>query len=575
MSATPDPILLEVMKGEFLTIVEEMCATIGRTARSFGARDGGDYSGVLIHPNGQVVARAGVSVWYVGNSLPFILEKYGDTLRAGDIVIHNDPYSGGTHLPDIVLVMPVFDDDRLIAYVGNSIHHTDVGGFAPGGMSPKPTELFQEGLLLPRVLLYEEGVPVTSVFEIIAANTRAPDDVMGDLDGQIAGCLAAGRDVERLAVKYGADTVLDYARHLMSYSERAIRDAISSIPDGTYRVEDEIHGSDDVPPIRIALTLEVDGESMTVDFTGTDPQSPSALNVPPSTVAGNLLSDFPRVFEIDVPANSGLLAPIRIVTPEGTALNPRRPAAVGARSAICNRLSGLLLRALAQAVPQRVRAENPGPQMLVYTPDSEDGTSDGMVFDLWLGGGGARPSLDGLDGPVGFRRIPGELLERDASVALEGYGMVPDTGGPGRFRGGVSLFRRWRFLAPGRLWLRNLYAGRGTDGLLGGGSGSSSVLLVTRGGEVVDYTAQHDVQIRVEPGDEVYQTSVGGGGHGDPMTREIEHVVADVIAGTVSMREASAAYGVVFDAGTLVDLDATQARRRDAIARRDRRPLGE
>jgi N-methylhydantoinase B len=562
--AAPDPVLLEVMKGEFLTVVEEMCAVIGRTARSFGARDGGDYTGAVIHPNGQVVARAGVSAWYVGNSVPFVLDKFGDSFKPGDIVIHNDPYSGGTHLPDIVLLMPVFHGTQLIAYVGNSVHHTDLGGFAPGGMSAKPTELFQEGLLLPRVLLFDGGQPVTQVFEIIKANTRSPVDVIGDLESQVAGCITAGRDIERLVLRYGSQTLLDYGRHIVSYSEQAVRNAIRSIPDGRYTAHMDASGEDDLPPIRVVLTVEVDGDVMTCDFGGTDNQSPSAVNVPPSTVAGNLLGNFHELFGIDVPANSGLLTPIRVVAPEGTVVNPRPPAAVGARSTITNKLSDLLLNALARAMPDRVRAEGPPPQMIVFTPDSEDGTTDEMLFDLWLAGTGARPSLDGLDGPVGFRRILGETMERDARVVLEGYGMVPDSGGPGRFRGGLAIYRQWRFLSPGRLWLRHLYAGKKPQGRLGGHPGAASVLLATVGGEVVDYSDRYGGLIRVQPGDVLYQASAGGGGHGDPFERDPQKIAADVLDEKVSRQAADTEYGVVLFDDLQVDEAATKRRRQGA-----------
>ena len=557
-AAAPDPVLLEVMKGEFATVVEEMCTVIGRTARSFGARDGGDYTGVLVHPGGEVVARAGVTAWYVGDSVPFILEKFDGFFKPGDIVVHNDPYSGGTHLPDLVLLMPVFFEGAVIAYVGNSVHHTDVGGYAPGGMSAKPVELFQEGLLLPRVLLYDGGNPVVPVHEIIKANTRSPVDVMGDLESQVAGCITAGRDIQRLARRYGPATILDYGRHIVSYTERAVRAAIQSIPDGRYTADMVVHGDDDVAPIKVVLTVDVEGDAMTCDFGGTDPQSPSALNVPPSTVAANLLGNFHELFGIDVPSNSGLLTPFRIVAPEGTVINPRPPAAVGARSTITNKLSELLLKALGQAMPAHVRAENPTSHILVFTPDSEDGTTDEMLFDLWLAGTGARPYFDGLDGPVGRRWIMAETMERDARVVLEGYGMLPDTGGAGRYRGGVALFRKWRFLSPGRVWLRNLYAGKGPEGRLGGQPGSAGALFITVGGEVIDYSNRYGGLVRVQPGDVVYQASAGGGGHGDPLVRDPQEVAKDVRDDKVSREAAETLYGVILDADRRADEAATE-----------------
>jgi N-methylhydantoinase B len=562
----PDPVLLEVMKGEFLTIVDDMCAVIGRTARSFGAREGGDYSAALIHPNGQVVARSGIAVWYVGNTVPFVLAKFGDSLRPGDIVIHNDPYSGGTHLLDVVTLMPVFAEGKVIAYVGNSIHHTDFGGYAAGGMSTKPTELFQEGLLLPRVLLYERGRPVTQVLEIIEANTRAPLDVLADLQSQVAGCMAADEAVKNLAKKFGVGVVSTYGTYLLTYTERAVRDAIRSIPRGHYRTERTIQGVDGAPEIKLVLTLHVHDDNMIIDFTGTDPQSPSALNVPPSTVAANVLREFHQIFDIDVPSNSGLLAPIQIVAPEGTVLNPRPPAAVGARSSICIALAPMFQAALAQAMPERIKADQLAAPILIYTPTTDTGQTDQMIFDLWQGGTGARPTLDGLDGPIGKRRISAEAMERDSPAVLEGYGMVPDTGGPGRFRGGLGVYRKWRFLAPGRVWMRNLYAGTQAQGLLGGKPGGKGIVLIESGGQVRDHSNQDVIEISVNPGDSIYQVTGGGGGHGDPLTRQPELVAADMHEGKISIQHARDAYGVIFNADHNVDEQRTDQYRRQRRA---------
>jgi N-methylhydantoinase B len=202
--------------------------------------------------------------------------------------------------------------------------------------------------------------------------------------------------------------------------------------------------------------------------------------------------------------------------------------------------------------------------MIVFTPDSDDGTSDEMLFDLWLAGTGARPTLDGLDGPVGFRRIPAETMERDAHVVLEGYGMVPDTGGAGRFRGGVALYRQWRFLSPGRLWLRHLYAGKRPEGRLGGQPGSASVLVARLGGEVVDYSDRYGGLVRVQPGDVLYQASAGGGGHGDPLERDPQMVADDVRDEKVSRQAGEAVYGVVLSDDWRVDQAATERRRVEA-----------
>ncbi|MEM7407801.1 MAG: hydantoinase B/oxoprolinase family protein [Pseudomonadota bacterium] len=567
-----DPVLVEVMKNELTAIAEEMGITMKRTARSLVAKEGADFSTALTDANGELIAQGltiGIHLGYIAGVMPWLLERYGGKLRPGDIIASNDPYGGLSHLPDIVLVMPVFWRDQLVAFSAIVAHHTDIGGRFPGGMGTASENLFQEGVRIPGLKLYDGGVCNDAIVEMLAANVRAPSDVVGDLEAEAAACRRGAAGIERLLDRHGLDTFERINAQLRAYSERAMRSALARIPDGVYVCQDlfeddGLGGSG----VEIALALEIAGDRVTVDFTGTGPQLASAMNVPVNLTNACVYVALRSILETDAPANAGLTAPITVQVPEGSVLNPKFPGAVGARGMLMWRVIDMIFAAIAQAAPERVYAAGEGGMnLLVYTP-TDSTFSNAMLVDIYAGGWGARSNLDGIEGVTPMaaggatRSLPAEMIERECPVMLEGFGFVPDTGGPGEFRGGLSVYRRWRFLAEGQAMLRNCRVRSVPYGLEGGGDGTPFAAVLSDADTEEALPAEMMLDRRVVPGQSLLHVQPGGGGYGDPMTRDPARVLEDVLDEKLTPAFARERYGVqLCDDGKAVDEAATAALR--------------
>ena len=488
-----DPILVEVMKNELTAIAEEMGITMKRTARSLVAKEGADFSTALTDADGQLIAQGltiGIHLGYIAGVMPWLLKRYANTLKPGDIIASNDPYGGLSHLPDIVLVMPVFWQEQLVGFSAIVAHHTDIGGRFPGGMGTACENLYQEGVRIPGVKLFEGGVRNEALVELLAANVRAPDDLLGDLDAQVAACQRGAEGIQRIVSERGLRQFTAINSQLRTYSERAMRATIAQIPDGEYVVED-LFEDDGLGGrgVDIRLSLQVEGDGVTVDFHGTGDQISSAMNVPVNLTRACVYVAFRSVLDTDAPANAGLTAPITVHVPEGSALNPTFPGAVGARGMMMWRIIDMIFAALTQADPSRVYAAGEGGMnLLVYSPEGPDAGTQ-MLVDIYAGGWGARPTLDGIEGVTPMaaggatRSLPAEMIERECPVMLEGFGFVPDTGGAGQFRGALSVWRQWRFLRQGRAMLRNCRVKSVPYGLAGGEDGTAfSAVLETSSG---------------------------------------------------------------------------------------------
>jgi N-methylhydantoinase B len=348
--------------------------------------------------------------------------------------------------------MPIFWRNEHRGFAAVVQHHTDIGGRFPGGMGLPCAQIYEEGLRLPAVRFYENGRPIEAVREIIAAAVRAPDDVLGDLEAGIAACRRGERALTALFEKYGSEKIVDCYQHLLTHSENLMRAVIRSIPDGRYTCAQPFDDGIGTR-VEIVVTLIVEGDRLTVDFTGTGPQVANALNCPPDLI-GNFICN--NVFiallgSSEVPINSGLFAPITTITPAGTLLNPRFPAAVGSRGQVLWRVYDLVCQALALALPDRMpAAAEGGVSMMVFTAANPGGGTS-MMTEMYASGWGGRPHQDGIDGtmPVamtGFRTNSGEAFEQELPVMLDGFGFVPDTGGAGEFRGA------WRSIGAGVSW---------------------------------------------------------------------------------------------------------------------------
>ncbi len=569
-----DPILIEVLKNELTAVAEEMGITMKRTARSLGAKEGADFSTALVDAQGQLIAQGltiGVHLGYIMGVMPWVLRKFGGSLQPGDVIVSNDPYGGVSHFPDIVLVMPIFWRDSLVGFSAIVEHHTDIGGRFPGGMGIACAEVYEEGVRIPGVKLFSQGKVNQELLDLIAANVRAPEDVLGDLEAQAAACRRGARGVQDLLDKYGLEKFTACNVQLRQYSERAIRSCIAAIPDGEYVCED-LFEDDGLggPGVQLKLTIKVRGDSVVVDFAGTAPQVRSAINVPLNLTRACVYVAFRSILDTDAPANSGLVAPIQVTAPEGCVVNPQFPAAVGARGMMMWRIIDMVFAALAQAIPHKVYAAGEGGiNLLVYTPQVQEGVP-AMLLDMYSTGWGARPNKDGVEGVTPMaaggatRSLPAEMIERECPVLIEGFGFVPDTGGAGQFRGALSVYRKWRFLNDGRVMLRTCRVKSVPYGLAGGKDGTPFQALLSSNGARTELPRQMLIDTPVRRGEVLLHVQPGAGGYGYPFARDPEMVLVDVLDEKISPAYAEREYGVVIDveAGR-VDEEKTKLIRRN------------
>ena len=552
-----DPILIEVLKNELTAVAEEMGITMKRTARSLGAKEGADFSTALVDAQGKLIAQGltiGVHLGYIMGVMPWVLRKFAGNLHPGDVIVSNDPYGGVSHFPDIVLVMPIFWRDTLVGFSAIVEHHTDIGGRFPGGMGIACAEVYEEGVRIPGVKLFDKGKVNQDLLDLVAANVRAPEDVLGDLEAQAAACRRGARGMQDLLDKYGRDKFEACNAQLHQYSERAIRSCIAAIPDGDYVCED-LFEDDGLggAGVKLKLTVKVRGDSVIVDFAGTDSQVRSAINVPLNLTRACVYVAFRSILDTDAPANSGLVAPIQVVAPEGCVVNPQFPAAVGARGMMMWRIIDMIFAALAQAIPHKVYAAGEGGiNLLVYTPQVQEGVP-AMLLDMYSAGWGARPNKDGVEGVTPMaaggatRSLPAEMIERECPVLIEGFGFVPDSGGAGRFRGALSVYRKWRFLNDGRVMLRTCRVKSVPYGLAGGKDGTPFQAVLSTNGTRTDLPRQMLIDTPVRREAVLLHIQPGAGGYGDPFTRDPAMVLEDVLDEKISPAYAEREYGVVVD----------------------------
>ena len=570
MSKKFDPVLIEVMRHELISVSEEMNITMKQTTRSIVAKEGGDFSAGIIDPEGNVIAQAvPYGLGYFTAVMPHIIKKWRGHLSPNDMIVSNDPYGGLSHLPDIAVVKPIFWRDEHCGFAAVVEHHTDIGGRFPGGMGLPCEEIYEEGLRLPAVRLYVDGKLNEAVREIIAANVRAPDDVLGDLEAQAAACRRGERGLIALFQKYGREAVEDCYRELRRHSEQAMRAVFRSIPDGSYTCED-VFDDGGGTKVKIVVTLVIHDDGATVDFTGCGPQVKNALNLPPD-MAANFTCN--QVFLAllggsEIPINSGLFAPVTTIAPEGSVLNPRFPAAVGSRGQLLWRVYDLVCAALAKAIPtQMPAAAEGGVSMMVFTPN-ERNTNGGafMMTEMYASGWGGRPTKDATDGLMplamaGFRSNPAEAFEQELPIMLDGFGFVPDTGGAGKFRGSLAVYRRWRFLADGRVMLRTCRVDSVPYGLEGGKPGTPFKALLISNGQQTELPAKIMLDIPVRAGDVLMHVQPGPGGFGDPLSRDPRKVLEDVLDEKISPAYAEREYGVAIDPHNGVDAPRTESLR--------------
>ncbi len=579
MAKSFDPILVEVVKNELAAIAEEMAIAVWKTGRSAMVKTG-DFATALCDGQGRVIGQgyaAPFQLAFFMAVMPHVMRKYSGNFREGDVIIVNDPYSGVTHMPDIMIITPTFtrlahaQEERPAAFTVAYSHHTDIGGRFPGGFSSQCTETFEEGLRLPLLKLYDAGRRNEAVLETILANVRGSEEWLGDVDAKISGCWRGDQQLKDLLDKYGAETFASCCDYLIDYAEAETERAIEQFPDGDYVqediFEDDGFGSDGIAlPLKVAVTRR--SGVLSVDFTGTSAQARGAINLPLSMTRATVYSAVKSIVSPEVLTNVGFIRPIDVVVPEGTLLNPCYPAAVGGRAPLFFRVYDMLFRALAKAMPERVPIPGEGGDVLHYTGERRDGRSF-AIMDIFFGGWGGRPSKDGIDGvaPMAFGSygtIPAEMLEREFPLVVDGFGYVADTGGPGKFRGSVSIYKQWRFLEPGKVMVRTNRLVRASEGMAGGVAGALSKNVLNPGSDNLDLPRKAHVHMEVEKGDVIHHVVSGSGGHGDPFDRDPERVLSDLQDGKITIGHAKKAYGVaISNQNKGVDWEETAALRHD------------
>ena len=597
MANQSDPITLELLRNALDALVDEMALTLVRTAYSSNLKNAMDLSAAVCDADGQLIAQGLTLPLHLGSVPEFtrvVIAKFDGLMRDGDIYITNDPYEGGSHLPDIYLCKPVFFEDDVnapstepIAFVVCIAHHTDIGGKTPGGNGCDATELYQEGLCIPLLKLYDGGVANQTIFDFIARNVRIPRQVLGDLRAELA-CLHVGEQgVQALFEKYGADNFVaghrkgspdesgNYFVELLDYAERLARAEISALPDGVYAFTDYLD-DDGIDPdsIPITVTVTVDDDQLTADFTGTALQVKGGINCPLSFTQSATYACVRCLMNRDVPNNGGYFRPITVIAPEGTIVNPLPPGPVAARGLTGFRIANTVFGALAQAAPDRVPACEIGGDTGVsiggYERVERDGKTEmrGFVFlEFLYGSWGGRPNQDGIDGVasavVNFSNNPVEVLEAELPLRIERYDYLPDTGGAGTHRGGLSLVRDFRLLAEeATLQIRADRTKYLPYGLHGGTAGGPSRNILNPDGEVRELPPKPTLTI--QRGDLFRHIAAGAGGWGNPFERDPQMVREDVLEEKVTLQSARDAYGVVIDPETLqVDEAATRRMRED------------
>ena len=573
-----DPVTREIVKNALAAAADEMAIALYRTAYSTIVRDCLDYSTSLCDGRGQMIAQ-GVTIPLHLGSVPFAMEtlfaRYGDDMEPGDIFILNDPFEGGMHIPDIFIVKPIYWEGARIAFSVSTAHHLDLGGRLPGSSACDNTEIFQDGLRIPWLKLYRRGEPDDALLAMIRVNVRVPEMTLGDLRAQVAACHTGERAVHELVRRYGPDTFRACTADLIDYTERLVRAEIARWPDGTHTFTDYMD-SDGVggPPVKLHVALTVEGDSLTADFTGSAPQVPGAINNTYSFTFSVACLSVRAALRLDLPNTAGMFRPITVIAPEGTVLNVVMPGASSMRGITGFRLADLMFGVLAKFVPHRIQAAGEGGNSLVVLGGLRPDRSPYVYYELMTGTWGGRPDRDANDGlcnPANVAsNIPVEEAESNYPLRIERYGLVRDSGGPGRFRGGLAVEREWRLLdGRAHLAIRSDRRDHLPYGLSGGRPGTGSINVLSReSGE--EETLITMVSTSIDAGERLYHRQAGGGGWGDPLERDSELVAQDVRNDKVSLASARDDYGVVLDPDTFaVDHEATARARRTRAAQHE------
>ncbi|HET6607640.1 MAG TPA: hydantoinase B/oxoprolinase family protein [Rhodopila sp.] len=572
-----NPITLEVVCESLIAIVREMRATIIRASYSSVIYEFDDFSCALFGPDGEMVAQS----WdHPGHVLPLpwgvrcALEDFADDLHPGDAILLNDPYRGGTHMNDVTLLCPLFGlDGEMLIFPAVRAHWVDVGGMVPGSYSGLSTNIYQEGVRIPPIKIYERGAANRSAMTLLMANMRVPEERQGDLNASLGACRIAERRIRTLIEKYGWDVVRECVRLNLDRTERRLRNRIAALPDGDYLAEDylEFYNQGRLDPVLARLKLTVAGDQLIADFDGTNPQVPGVVNCSLAVAGAGVFVAVKATLDPGGAVNEGAFRPLTLTAPEASIFNCQSDAPAGAHGEVRKRGVSLAMAALSQIIPDKVSGDLCGSSF----PNSIGGWNERrkrqyVYYESPAGGNGG---FAGADGPsafvnIDFGNLPSvhnvESIENEMPLLVESCTLRPDGGGEGRRRGGVGMIRKVRLLGDeGSYSVLSDRAVIPPYGVLGGGSGAPYHLSVdTADGRHVEFATPGKVTGHpVYRDDVVVMQSSGGGGYGDPLERPVEAVLSDVRIGVVTPDRARDGYGVVIDGTGQLDAAATDSLR--------------
>jgi N-methylhydantoinase B len=589
MSAMPatapgvDPITLEVVTEGLIAIVREMRANIIRASYSSVIYEMDDFSCALFGPDGQLVAQ-----WWdhPGHVLPLpwgvrcAFEDFKGDINPGDVLMLNDPYRGGTHLNDVTVIFPVFDErGRMMIFPAVRAHWVDVGGMVPGSYSGLSTNIYQEGVRIPPIKILEGGTLNRAAMTLLMANMRVPVERQGDLDASIGACRIAEARIRKLVAKYGADTVARCVALHLDRTERRLRQRIAELPDGDYHYEDylEFYNDGRLDPVLARLKLTVAGDQVVADFAGSNLQVPGVVNNSLAVAGAGVFVALKSTLDPGGAVNEGAFRPITLKAPAGTIFNVAHDAPAGAHGEVRKRAVSVTLGALAQIIPDKISGDLCGSSF----PNAIGGWNPRrgrqyVYYEAPAGGNGGLSDADGASTfvNVDFGNLPtihnAESIENEMPLLVESCALRADSGGPGRFRGGTGMIRRIRLLGEEAQY--SVLSDRGVIppwGVHGAGSGLPYHLSIERAGRTHEFSTPGKVTGHpIQRDDVVVMRSSGGGGYGDPLQRDPHRVAADVAHGSVTAETARRWYGVVLDRSGRADLDATATLRAKLAARR-------
>ncbi len=571
MKYKADAITMQVIRYALEAVADDMGYNLMRMGRTTIVKEIMDINCGVLNADGSILAQAHLCPLMIF-SLPETaanMIKQINQFNDGDVIICNDPYRGGQHLLDVQLFSPVLIENKLVAFVANIAHQLDMGGAVPGGVAGGLTEIYQEGLRIPFVKLYQNGKEDPQIFNMISSNIRIPEKTMEDLRAQAATTVIGVERIKALVKKYGLDVFQKCTSMLSDHSEKKVRAFLESVPDGDYTGIDYLDDDGCVDtPVKIQLNIHIKGDEMKVDFNGSSPQTKGNVNSPWSCTKGGVFYTMVGIVDPYMALNAGTFKPIEVSSREGLVTNPLLPAGVTARSQTMTKIVEAMLRAMSEVVPERIVSGSHGQACTNNFSGIHPGTKKRFSYiEIQGGGGGARPDKDGPDGQdlhLGrFMNTPVEAVELEYPVMIERYEFIKNSGGAGKFRGGVSTRRDIRFHTD-VTWAR--YSDRQKFrplGIFGGKDGSMSSLILNPDTAMEKKCRSKGVD-QIKSGDLLSIRLPGSGGYGPPEEREPKAVRIDVINEKISVQSALEDYKVVLDTNFNIDKTATESLRRQS-----------